>query len=76
MSQRRVWSVERGLEHLPARVMPRGGSDVPEADLAIVHKTINRWNGFYGERYGSVIIPISRSDTDKMIKDQMSTLFT
>jgi hypothetical protein len=34
-------------------------SDVPEADLAIVHKTINHWNGIYGERYGSVIIPIS-----------------
>jgi DNA-binding transcriptional regulator LsrR (DeoR family) len=33
--------------------------DVPQADLAIVHKTINHWNGIYGGRYGSVIIPIS-----------------
>jgi hypothetical protein len=34
-------------------------SDIPEADMAVVHKTINHWNGIYGERYESVIVPIS-----------------
>jgi hypothetical protein len=33
--------------------------DIPESDLAIVHKAINHWNGIYGEQYGNVIIPIS-----------------
>lgn len=34
-------------------------SDVPASDLAIVHKTIDRWNGVYGEAFGAVMIPIS-----------------
>jgi hypothetical protein len=41
------------------RCLISGPSDIPDSDLAVVHKTINHWNGLYGERYESVIIPIS-----------------
>jgi hypothetical protein len=33
--------------------------DIPAADLRLVQKAINRWNGIYGERFGAAIVPIS-----------------
>lgn len=36
-------------------------SDVAPHDLAIIHKTISYWNGIYGERFGTAIMPISWS---------------
>src|SRR5258708_31902797 len=33
--------------------------DVPISDLTIVHKAINRWNGIYGESFGTAVVPIS-----------------
>jgi hypothetical protein len=29
------------------------------ADLAIVRKVINRWNGMYGQQFGAAVIPVS-----------------
>jgi hypothetical protein len=50
-----------------ANVVHRHGSPLPDlqpqrhtrTDMAIVHKTINHWSGIYGERYESVMVPIS-----------------
>lgn len=33
--------------------------DVPHEDLSIIQKTINRWNGTYGDNFGAAVIPIS-----------------
>jgi hypothetical protein len=44
---------------LVRRLLVSCPGDVPERDLAVVHKAINRWNGVYGESFGAVIIPIS-----------------
>ncbi len=33
--------------------------DVPREDLSIVQRSINRWNGIYGEHFGAAVIPIS-----------------
>ena len=41
------------------RCLISGPGDVPEDDLAVVHKTINRWNGIYGEQYGTAVVPVS-----------------
>lgn len=44
---------------LARRLLISCPGDVPAADLHLVQKAINRWNGIYGERFGTVIIPIS-----------------
>ncbi|MDX6261094.1 MAG: hypothetical protein QOH84_2782 [Kribbellaceae bacterium] len=33
--------------------------DVPASDLALIHRTINRWNGVYGEQFATSVVPIS-----------------
>jgi hypothetical protein len=44
---------------LARRLLISCPGDVPVTDLSLVQKTINRWNGVYGEQFGTVIIPIS-----------------
>lgn len=41
------------------RLLISSPGDVPLADLALIHKAINRWNGIYGPRFGTAVIPIS-----------------
>lgn len=41
------------------RVLISCPGDVPETDLAIVSKTINRWNALYGDQFGATVLPIS-----------------
>lgn len=33
--------------------------DVPTHDLEVVRKAVTRWNGIYGESFGSMILPVS-----------------
>jgi len=44
---------------LARRLLISCPGDVPLTDLALVQKAINRWNGIYGEKFGTAIIPIS-----------------
>ncbi|WP_371624177.1 hypothetical protein OG245_15845 [Streptomyces sp. NBC_01116] len=41
------------------RLLISSPGDVPREDLLIVQQSINRWNGVYGEQFGSIIMPIS-----------------
>ncbi|WP_143175209.1 hypothetical protein [Cryptosporangium aurantiacum] len=41
------------------RVLISCPGDVPRSDLTVIHHAINRWNGVYGERFASVVLPIS-----------------
>ncbi|MFF7380690.1 hypothetical protein ACIP4Q_31595 [Streptomyces massasporeus] len=41
------------------RLLISSPGDVPRGDLLIVQQSINRWNGVYGEQFGSIIMPIS-----------------
>lgn len=44
---------------LARRLLVSCPGDIPTTDLHVVQKTINRWNGIYGEKFGTAIIPIS-----------------
>jgi hypothetical protein len=44
---------------LARRLLISCPGDIPATDLHLVQKAINRWNGIYGERFGTAIIPIS-----------------
>ncbi len=44
---------------LARRLLISCPGDVPPGDLHLVQRAINRWNGIYGEKFGTVIIPIS-----------------
>ena len=44
---------------LARRLLISCPGDVPISDLRLVQKAINRWNGIYGENFGTAIIPIS-----------------
>ena len=44
---------------LARRLLISCPGDVPLGDLHLVQKAINRWNGIYGERFGTAVIPIS-----------------
>ncbi|MFE9814052.1 hypothetical protein [Streptomyces sp. NBC_00236] len=41
------------------RLLISSPGDVPRTDLTIIQQSINRWNGVYGEQFGSIIMPIS-----------------
>ncbi|WP_158697342.1 hypothetical protein [Streptomyces hokutonensis] len=41
------------------RLLISSPGDVPRTDLLIIQQSINRWNGVYGEQFGSIIMPIS-----------------
>jgi hypothetical protein len=44
---------------LARRLLISCPGDIPTNDLRLVQKAINRWNGIYGELFGTAIIPIS-----------------
>lgn len=41
------------------RLLISSPGDVPRTDLLIIQQSISRWNGVYGEQFGSIIMPIS-----------------
>jgi hypothetical protein len=44
---------------LVRRLLISSPGDVPLTDLAIVQKAVNRWNGIYGESFGTAVLPTS-----------------
>lgn len=44
---------------LVRRLLISSPGDVLDSDLAIVRKAMNRWNGLYGEEFGTAVLPIS-----------------
>ncbi|MFJ5266301.1 hypothetical protein ACIQAC_38195 [Streptomyces sp. NPDC088387] len=41
------------------RLLISSPGDVPRTDLLVIQQSINRWNGVYGEQFGSIVMPIS-----------------